>query len=203
MRNRTFVAGTALAAITVIAFFVLWRDSTKITGADSSPAGEVATASGPDSTPHPRPLCPPVCRAWTAWRGGSATRPKREANRAGNPAACRSSTVSSRTGTVTGHPHYAHARFADGGRHGECRRAAVGSRSRSADACPTRETNTAPGYCEPAAAGRSLGASERQGRPHAARGADGRARARATIPLPLRLGQGQARTIYFFTELRG
>ena len=120
-------------------------------------------------TPTPAPSARRSVGPGRLGAGGRQPVRSGEAKRAGNPAACRSSTVSSRTGTVTGHPHYAHARFANGGRHGECRRAAVGSRSRTADACPTGETNTAPGYCEPAAAGRRLSVNKRQGSTRATR----------------------------------
>jgi hypothetical protein len=54
MRNRTFMAVTALAAIALITFLALWRDSTKTTDVGSS-----STATGtaaPRSTPPPAGL---------------------------------------------------------------------------------------------------------------------------------------------------
>ena len=204
MRNRTFVAGTALAAITVIAFFVLWRDSTKITGANSSPAGEVATASGPDSTPPPPPPLPAGLSGLDGLARGVGN--PSEAERQNEPATLPPAAPAPSAPEPGPSPATPTTPMPDSPMVGATESAEEPPWEAAAapqmPVPPAKPTPPPVIASLPPPAAVSASTSDKVARMQLAARMDG-LEPGPPVPLPLRLGQGQARTIYFFTELRG
>ena len=199
MRIRTFMAVTALSAITLITLLALWRDNTKTTDVASSSTLRGTAAPRSSSTLPPAPPAGLPRSDEVVQRIGNLAEPTAQHRDPPTLSSPAPEPIPSTTAPTTSMPDPTIKDATEGAKGTPPREAAAIPEKPSRPAKPSAPSATAS--LSPPLAG-SESTSDKVTRMQLAASMQG-LEPGPPIHLPIRLGQGQVRTIYFFTELRG